>query len=457
MKQQEIERKFLVTGDGWRGLGDGVLYRQGYIARTQDRTVRVRVAGEKGYLTIKYRGEGIARSEFEYDIPLEEAQALLDGLAPGEIIEKLRHTFEYEGSVWEVDEFLGANRGLIVAEIELDAEDQVDELEAELEELKDMGDEYREDISNLQQAISDAQAAGEDTTALEEELAALEEEYQDYKDNLSDNQRDLEKRIASAKSTRDSAQLKYEIAVNGMSLDQYNAQVEMETALGYEETAQTLYEIEIARLANTVASKELALEKLADQIEDLEAYLTDGQVKATYAGLVMNVNVVAGDKVSANDTLATIANEENVYIGLAIDQEDIGDITLGKEANVYFDAYPDEKFTGVVDSMSVTPAMSASSTVSYNIQVKLSGDTNKLYQGMTGTVTFITKEVQDVIMVSNRAVFTENGKSYVKIKNDDGSISTVEVETGFSNGNMVEIISGLEEGQTALIESKVNS
>ena len=339
----------------------------------------------------------------------------------------------------------------------LDAEDQVDELEAELEELKDMGDEYREDISNLQQAISDAQAAGEDTTALEEELAALEEEYQDYKDNLSDNQRDLEKRIASAKSTRDSAQLKYEIAVNGMSLDQYNAQVEMETALGYEETAQTLYEIEIARLANTVASKELALEKLADQIEDLEAYLTDGQVKATYAGLVMNVNVVAGDKVSANDTLATIANEENVYIGLAIDQEDIGDITLGKEANVYFDAYPDEKFTGVVDSMSVTPAMSASSTVSYNIQVKLSGDTNKLYQGMTGTVTFITKEVQDVIMVSNRAVFTENGKSYVKIKNDDGSISAVEVETGFSNGNMVEIISGLEEGQTALIESKVNS
>ena len=69
MKQQEIERKFLVTGDGWRGLGEAVLFRQGYIARTQDRTVRVRVAGEKGFLTIKYRGEGIARSEFEYDIP----------------------------------------------------------------------------------------------------------------------------------------------------------------------------------------------------------------------------------------------------------------------------------------------------------------------------------------------------------------------------------------------------
>ncbi len=124
MKQQEIERKFLVRDDSWRGRGTTALFRQGYIARTQDRTVRVRVAGEKGMLTIKYRGEGIARSEFEYEIPLDEAQALLDGLAPGEIIEKLRHTFTCEGSVWEVDEFLGANQGLVVAEIELESEDQ---------------------------------------------------------------------------------------------------------------------------------------------------------------------------------------------------------------------------------------------------------------------------------------------------------------------------------------------
>ena len=124
MKQQEIERKFLVKNDGWRGRAEGVLFRQGYIARTQDRTVRVRVAGETGMLTIKYRGEGLARSEFEYRIPLEEAQALLDGLDTGEVVEKMRFTFEENGSVWEVDEFMGANEGLIVAEIELESEDQ---------------------------------------------------------------------------------------------------------------------------------------------------------------------------------------------------------------------------------------------------------------------------------------------------------------------------------------------
>lgn len=123
--QQEIERKFLVKNDGWRGKAPGVLYRQGYVARTQDRVVRVRVADGLGYLTIKVRnGHQLARSEFEYSIPFDEAQAMLNSLSPGEIIEKYRYTFEEGGVVWEVDEFQGANQGLIVAEVELESEEQ---------------------------------------------------------------------------------------------------------------------------------------------------------------------------------------------------------------------------------------------------------------------------------------------------------------------------------------------
>lgn len=125
MHQQEIERKFLVTGDGWRGMAPAVLYRQGYIARTQDRVVRIRVAGDKGFLTVKIRsGQSLGRAEFEYAVPFDEAQAMLDSLSPGEIIEKNRYTFSELGHVWEVDEFLGANQGLIIAEIELECEDQ---------------------------------------------------------------------------------------------------------------------------------------------------------------------------------------------------------------------------------------------------------------------------------------------------------------------------------------------
>lgn len=114
----EIERKFLVTGDRWRSLAVGTLYRQGYLARGRA-TVRVRVVDERGYLTIKGKNEGIRRLEYEYEIPIEEARLLLTGLCDQPIIEKYRYRVLIDGYVWEVDEFLGVNAGLIVAEVEL--------------------------------------------------------------------------------------------------------------------------------------------------------------------------------------------------------------------------------------------------------------------------------------------------------------------------------------------------
>lgn len=127
---REIERKFLVKNDGWRGKAKPCYYRQGYIARTVERTARIRVADTKGFITIKIKVGPISRHEFEYEIPLQDANALLDSLAPEEIIEKNRYTFKECGHVWEIDEFLGANAGLIVAEVELASEEEKVELPA---------------------------------------------------------------------------------------------------------------------------------------------------------------------------------------------------------------------------------------------------------------------------------------------------------------------------------------
>jgi len=120
----EIERKFLLQGDAWRGLGQAVLLRQGYLSSTRERVVRVRIEGEQAMLTIKGANVGATRGEWEYPIPLADAVELLDGLCEQPLIEKVRHRIEHAGMVWEVDEFLGANAGLIVAEIELASEDQ---------------------------------------------------------------------------------------------------------------------------------------------------------------------------------------------------------------------------------------------------------------------------------------------------------------------------------------------
>ncbi len=120
----EIERKFLLTGDAWRTLGEPVLLRQGYLSSDPDRTVRVRIEGEAGTMTIKGRSVGATRAEWEYPIPLLDANQLLDRLCQQPIIEKYRRRIAFAGNTWEVDEFLGANQGLVVAEIELASEEQ---------------------------------------------------------------------------------------------------------------------------------------------------------------------------------------------------------------------------------------------------------------------------------------------------------------------------------------------
>ncbi|MDB5933851.1 MAG: adenylate cyclase [Massilia sp.] len=120
----EIERKFLPAGDGWRALGAPVLLRQGYLSSDPARVVRVRVEGDRAYITIKSKSVGATRGEWEYPVPLADANEMLDGLCEQPIIEKYRRKIEFAGNTWEVDEFLGANQGLVVAEIELGSEGQ---------------------------------------------------------------------------------------------------------------------------------------------------------------------------------------------------------------------------------------------------------------------------------------------------------------------------------------------
>jgi CYTH domain-containing protein len=117
----EIERKFLVINDDWK-IGNPVQICQGYLNRDPDRTVRVRTAGTQAWITIKGRNKGSVRSEFEYPIPLDDAATLLI-LCERPLLEKRRYHFEQDGCTWEIDEFLGDNLGLVVAEIELDRPD----------------------------------------------------------------------------------------------------------------------------------------------------------------------------------------------------------------------------------------------------------------------------------------------------------------------------------------------
>jgi len=121
----ETERKFLVKSDEWRKKAKGISYRQGYLSTKVARTVRVRIAGEKAYITVKGKNKGASRAEYEYGIPVADATEILDNLCKKPLIEKKRYTFKQNSVTWEVDEFEGDNEGLVVAEVELEDENQV--------------------------------------------------------------------------------------------------------------------------------------------------------------------------------------------------------------------------------------------------------------------------------------------------------------------------------------------
>lgn len=120
----ETERKFLVRETAFLAGSGGVALRQGYLSLDPERTVRVRVAGDEAFLTIKGRAVGASRLEFEYAIPIDDAEILL-GLSEGALVEKVRHHVEHGGRTWDVDVFGGRNDGLVLAEVELATADEL--------------------------------------------------------------------------------------------------------------------------------------------------------------------------------------------------------------------------------------------------------------------------------------------------------------------------------------------
>lgn len=133
----EIERKFLLLSEEWKEGAVGVHYAQCYLNQKKS-TIRVRIAGEKGFLTIKGKTKGISRKEFEYEIPLEDAREMFE-FSQTAVVEKYRYKIEYGGKIWEIDEFLGENAGLVVAEVELESENE------EFEKPQWIGEEVTDD------------------------------------------------------------------------------------------------------------------------------------------------------------------------------------------------------------------------------------------------------------------------------------------------------------------------
>jgi len=219
--------------------------------------------------------------------------------------------------------------------------------------------------------------------------------------------------------------------------------------------AGSVYNATVASLKANVDAAQQDYDKAKESYDTFSPYATDPVVYSEYTGLVYSVGYSAGNTVSLQTAVATITDNTTAYVTVSVTQDDISNIAVGDSANVEFTSFEGTKFTGTVDSITISPARSESSTVSYVVSVVLTGDgVEELYDGMTGNVTFVTKEVSGVLYVSNKAITSDNGVQTAKVKDDQGNITQIEVTTGFSDGTNTEVVSGLTEGQTVIIESQ---
>ncbi len=193
-----------------------------------------------------------------------------------------------------------------------------------------------------------------------------------------------------------------------------------------------------------------------EKLESLNSYIHGTEVLSGYSGVVTEVLLTEGDSLTSGTAMVTLYDQEEVTMDVSISENDYESIDTEGKVNIEFTAYQDMIYTAVISEVSDAEYDSSSGEIYYTLTVTLQGDTSGLYEGMTGAVTFVTKETQSVVYVSNRAIFRDGTRSYVKVRDESGRVQEKDVITGFSDGINVEIIEGLSEGDVVLIESKVN-
>lgn len=287
-------------------------------------------------------------------------------------------------------------------------------------------------------ALSDSAAgnSSQTLTQLQEQLLQKQEQLKEYQSNLTN----LKTSYHAAKKAETTGKIEAKSTYQQAKLDCKNA--------------KAVYQTAVSGLKEEFTQAEEDYTQAKEDLKEFNQYVKGGTVKAEYSGILVSLGYQAGDSLTSGENIATYQDADSVTISVSVAQEDVADIQVGDSVNIYLSAYEDELFYGTVTSISTTST--GDSTVSYPVEVTVTSDVSKIYSGMSGEVTFVSKEVTDVLYVSNKAITTEGTNSYVTRKKEDGSTQKMKVTTGFSDGHNVEIKSGLEEGEIVLIESQVS-
>lgn len=214
------------------------------------------------------------------------------------------------------------------------------------------------------------------------------------------------------------------------------------------EKAKAAYDAQLASNEVTIASGATSIKTVQDDINNT---ILVSPIDST----VLAVNYSAGERVPEDTTCVVLQNDADVEVIASVSEVDIGTVTEGQQVEAIFDAFDGETFSGKVTYVDSLPASNNSGLVSYAVTIVLDGGKDKIKTGMTCTVNFIQKQVENVLVIPNKAISMVNKKQVVRVKSTDGQIEEREIKTGFSDGTNVEVSEGLKEGDVVLVVNTV--
>ena len=337
-------------------------------------------------------------------------------------------------------------------------DDQQNAYNEKLLEFADLQEEYAKTL----ELVREAQGAVSENYEGRHENAYYYTVYLNTRDTAQKLADQFEEELESTNEELEQLSLDIQTAVRTMNqcqLDYEKAKLELgqtqDIDIYYAGKASEWYSIQMASLDNELSSAKNRYDAAVEKLAAFDSSVQDNGIVSEYSGVVTEVLLSEGDTLSGGSGLVVLNDQETVTMDVSLGENDYNAVDRDGTVNIVFTAYPDEMYSGRITEVSDAEYDSSSGAVYYTVSVTVQGDVSGLYEGMTGDVTFVTKEMKEVCYVSNRAVFREGTKSYVKVRDDSGDIVKQEVVTGFSDGIHVEVVTGLSEGDIVLIESKV--
>ena len=326
------------------------------------------------------------------------------------------------------------------------------------EKLAEAQEDYQDALETYEAAKEGYEDAGMDNTVnfmvIQNGYLSAKSKYQQAKSALTQ----AETAVTDNESAIADLENQLTAALAKQNIDRLDTEETYQEAVITGQNAETTYNAAVEDLKETLQEAEETKEKREEQLQAFEDFVgSNGILYATEDGVITEVSYEAGDRLTTTGALFSYATSDDMRISVDVTQEDIVDLQVGDAVDITFTAYPEDSYTGSILSINTTATSDYSNTVSYTVEISVEGELDQLYGGMTADVIFVTEEKEDVLYVSRKAIVEENGKTYVYRMTALGGRELAEVETGITNGVDIEILSGLEEGDTIYLASKVSS